>query len=348
MDVPILENLFRSRWTGGQYAFVRLAVALSLAVWSAASLGTGGGLHIFLGLVGLPLSVLILLGLRGQEAAAAAALLITASGVFLEPALRAGAGPVVLVLVLHLLTPRAPYGTVEARHRTDPGGRWRLPPGVHALAWAALVLQIPEGHWPQAPPPPSWWIMVLAIAVLVPWRHFRPWLWLALFVVQAVHPLASWTLPLAALYLFTFDPGWVRARRARRPVHVLYDGECRLCHGWTRFVVAEDTRGVFRFAPLQGTTANRLLTERVRERFPDSVLVRLASGEVLARSRAVFYLLDCLGGLWRVLAILGRLVPLAGRDRCYAFVARTRQRFTSPAPGPCPMLPRRLAARFDP
>lgn len=348
MEVPTLERLFRTRWTGGQYAFVRVTVALSLAAWSAAALSTGGALHVLLGLAGLALSVLVLLGWRGPEAAAVAALLITASGPFLDPALRAAAAPAVLVLVLHLLTPRAPYGTVEAARRVDPRGHWRLPPGVYALAWAALVLQIPEGRWPAAPPPPSWWIMVVAIAALVPWRRFRPWLWLALFVVQAVHPMAGWTLPLAALYLFTFDPGWIPPRRTRRPVQVLYDGECRICQGWTRFLVAEDLRHVFRFAPLQGPTANRLLTDRIRERYPESVLVRLASGEVMAYSRGALYVLDCLGGIWRVLAILARLFPLAFRDRCYSFAAAMRQRFTSPADTACPVLPRRLASRFDP
>lgn len=348
MESDTLNRLFHTRWTGGQYGLVRLMVAFSLAAWSLSVLTQAGSYPALLGLAGLALALPVAIGWKGQEATGLAALLLTAGAPFLAGPHPSGAAPVVLLLVLHLLTPRAPVGTLDARARVDPGGGWRMPPGVYLLAWGALVLQLPEGTWPQTTPPATWWFLVVVIAALVPWRHFRPWLWLALFIVQATHPQASWTLPLAVLYLFTFDPGWVRPRRVRRPIRVFYDGDCRLCHGLTRLLVAEDVRQLLRFAPLSGPTADRLLNERVRQRFPESILVRLPSGEARAYSGGVLFLLECLGGLWRVLAILGRLVPVPVRDAGYQLVAHYRRRFTRQTDGPCPILPPRLASRFDP
>jgi predicted DCC family thiol-disulfide oxidoreductase YuxK len=77
------------------------------------------------------------------------------------------------------------------------------------------------------------------------------------------------------------------------------------------------------------------------------VVVRTASGELRVRSDAALHLLERLGGVWRVLGVLGRIVPRPLRDAAYDRLARVRKRlFRAPAEA-CPLLPAALATRFE-
>ena len=42
---------------------------------------------------------------------------------------------------------------------------------------------------------------------------------------------------------------------------LLYDGVCGLCNDWVQFTLNRDPAGRFRFAPLQGSTAERILSK---------------------------------------------------------------------------------------
>ncbi len=123
---------------------------------------------------------------------------------------------------------------------------------------------------------------------------------------------------------------------------VFYDGDCGLCHGFVRFVLARDSRGAFKFAQLQSATFRARVTRDV----PDTVVVATAGGQVLVRSAAVFHVLERLGGTWAVGARLGAVVPAPLRDAVYDGVAAVRHRlFARPAEA-CPVMPRELRARF--
>lgn len=116
---------------------------------------------------------------------------------------------------------------------------------------------------------------------------------------------------------------------------VFYDGTCGLCHGFVQFIVARDRAGVFRFAPLQGQTAARLipgLTGDLR-----SVVLKDESG-VYRKSDASLRTLTRLGGTWALAAGL-RVVPRPLRDFVYDVIAKRRHRLfgsadacTLPAP----------------
>ncbi|MBX2986668.1 MAG: DUF393 domain-containing protein [Bdellovibrionaceae bacterium] len=88
------------------------------------------------------------------------------------------------------------------------------------------------------------------------------------------------------------------------------------------FVVRRDRAGRLRFAPLQGQTAARLLSEEDRRDF-DSVLV-LHDGRIEKRSDAVLSVFSRLPLPWSVLARLGRRLPRRLRDAIYSFIARRR------------------------
>lgn len=111
---------------------------------------------------------------------------------------------------------------------------------------------------------------------------------------------------------------------------LLYDGTCGFCAASVRFVLRnERRRHSLRFAPLDGPTA-----EALRGRHPDLIgvdsLVWFETGapgveeRLLVRSEAALAAAAYLGGGWRLLSGLGRVVPRPLRDAMYQWVARHR------------------------
>lgn len=127
---------------------------------------------------------------------------------------------------------------------------------------------------------------------------------------------------------------------------LLFDGECAMCSRAVRFVLAADRAARIRVAPLRGPTADALRTQ-----FPAigavPSLVFVAEGRAMLKSDGVLAVLGALGGAWRVLAAVGRLLPRGWRDPLYDAIARRRQRWSA-AMGPCPVPPASARGRVLP
>ena len=129
---------------------------------------------------------------------------------------------------------------------------------------------------------------------------------------------------------------------------LFYDGDCGLCHGAVRFVLARAPRGLqFRFAPLHGEAFRRELPEGIRAGLPDSLVVKASDGRILVRSAGVVRVLHGLGGGWSLLGSLLWLVPRPLRDLGYRLVAKVRKRLFPLAPGACPWQTAAQRARFE-
>lgn len=122
------------------------------------------------------------------------------------------------------------------------------------------------------------------------------------------------------------------ARAAEAQPILLYDGSCGLCARSVQFVLAhEHGSHALRFATLQGEHGRRALASRPSLAGVDSVIWLEPSqadrpARVLVRSEAVLAVLRHLGGPWRALASVGRIVPRVSRDALYRIVARYRYR----------------------
>ena len=277
---------------------------------------------------------------------------------------------VCLFLLLHALLPRSPYGSWSARGRTDPRGTWRMPRGLFAAAWVVLAVAYAYSAYTKLLSPSfrdlllaaptsvrqfaTWATLALELlyAPLALSRRARPWIWTAMAVVHLGRVVfvdsAGLSAGMAIVHLFTFDPRWVPARWSERRDRFFYDGTCGLCHRATRFVLSEDVPGTaFTFAPLQGDTFAAIVASDQRAALPDSVVVRTEAGELLARSDAVIYVLQRLGGLWRVIAAGLLLAPRGLRNMAYTFVARIRHRLFARETTSCPLLPADLRSRFQ-
>ena len=144
----------------------------------------------------------------------------------------------------------------------------------------------------------------------------------------------------------------------RQPI-LFFDGVCGLCNRFVDFMLRTDSQHRFRFAPLQGETARRLLAEgdvgvneaggnrsgghqagghAAGEPTPrDSQTGDLPSGgphsfvflekdRQYEQSNAVLHALIRLGGAWRLIAVL-YVFPRPLRDLVYRIVARNRYRW---------------------
>lgn len=112
---------------------------------------------------------------------------------------------------------------------------------------------------------------------------------------------------------------------------ILYDGVCGLCNRGVKFLLKRDKRGRLQFASLQSDFAAKVLGRHgINPKDLDSVHVVVNYGrpdeQIFGRSDAVLRSWDELGGAWKLLAAISRIVPRAVRDLAYRFVATNRYR----------------------
>jgi len=292
------------------------------------------------------------------------------------------------MLLAHLFVPAAPYGSVRAHGRSDPDGGWLLPRPVFLAAWVVLALcysysgytKLLSPSWVagdniafvlQNPLARAWllrdfllwlppvfltlltWTVLyveLLFAPLALWPRARPWVWLAMLVIQFgflfLLNFADLTAGMLLFHLLTFNPAWIAARPFQRDEVLYYDGSCAMCHGFVRFLLAEERTGTLRYAPLQGEHFRASVAEPVRSSLPDSLILRAGDGRLILRSDAVIEIMQRLGGLWTASAQLLRLVPRPLRDTAYDAIGALRYRVFGRTPDACPLITPQLRKRM--
>jgi predicted DCC family thiol-disulfide oxidoreductase YuxK len=112
---------------------------------------------------------------------------------------------------------------------------------------------------------------------------------------------------------------------------ILYDGVCGLCNRLVQFILKHDHEGGLRFASLQSDFAAKVLTRHgISNTDLDTFHVVLnyeqRNERILSRSDAVLQVGRELGRHWKLLAMIGALLPRAIRDPIYRFIAQRRYR----------------------
>lgn len=105
---------------------------------------------------------------------------------------------------------------------------------------------------------------------------------------------------------------------------VFFDGVCNLCNHSVDFLIRKDKRLVFRYAPLQGTTALATLPTKTIENLSGMAYYR--KGKTYLKSSAALMIANDLGGIYK-LAMVFWIVPKIIRDGIYSWVARNRYKW---------------------
>lgn len=183
----------------------------------------------------------------------------------------------------------------------------------------------------------TWGTLALEIAAapLALFSKLRKPLWFALvglhMGILLTVDFADLTIGMLMIHLLTFDPRWLPTLKASGREVVVFDGDCGLCHGFVRFVLAEDKHREFVFA-----AGPQDITEVMVYRTNDK----------LGGADAVAYILKRLGGLWYILGTCIALCPGALKHPIYRGVARIRHRLFPIKTGACPVPPMHLRERW--
>lgn len=150
-------------------------------------------------------------------------------------------------------------------------------------------------------------------------RKTRPYIWLALIGMHLslilLIDFADLSFGMLMIHLFIFDPKWLPAKGT---VKLAFDADCLMCNRFLAFLAEEDREQRLTFEPLP-------------EDHPKTTMLATQEGDIHLRSTAVIVTMEALGGHWRALAILGRIIPRPLRDLTYRIIAKNRHRLTRKA-----------------
>jgi predicted DCC family thiol-disulfide oxidoreductase YuxK len=199
------------------------------------------------------------------------------------------------------------------------------------MTWSALALEI----------------LFAPLALFVTSRFY---VWLSMVLMHLgilmVVAFADLTIGMLILHLFTFDPRWLRPKALLpgqpHPVF-FYDGSCGMCNQFVQRVLKYDTTERFRFAPLQGDYARKVLPPEFVKTM-NTLVLQDEYETIHVRSNAFLEICKGIGGAWSLFGIL-RLVPRAIRDWGYDIIATYRHRLF-PAHDVCRMLTPEERTRF--
>ena len=107
---------------------------------------------------------------------------------------------------------------------------------------------------------------------------------------------------------------------------VLFDGVCRLCSFWARFLLKFDRHCRLKLATVQSEEGQAILSFFDMPLDEYETLLLVESGQMYVKSDAIFRILKLLPFPWPTLTCF-RLIPQSVREWIYDRVARNRYRW---------------------
>lgn len=107
---------------------------------------------------------------------------------------------------------------------------------------------------------------------------------------------------------------------------ILFDGVCNFCNGVVNFIIRQDKKKIFKFAPLQSEAGKKFLSGSSIDRSRMNSFVLVEDGKIYTRSTAALKLYNKLPWYWKWTQVFW-LVPTRLRDVVYDFVARNRYKW---------------------
>lgn len=107
---------------------------------------------------------------------------------------------------------------------------------------------------------------------------------------------------------------------------ILFDGVCNLCNGFVQFIIKQDKKDKFNFAPLKSKYAQNVLNFHNLSHSQLQSIILIVDQKIYIKSNAALQIAKQLGGLWYVFSFL-KIIPLQFRDLIYDFVAKNRYKW---------------------
>src|SRR5687768_16120825 len=107
---------------------------------------------------------------------------------------------------------------------------------------------------------------------------------------------------------------------------VVFDGECGFCSSSIQFVLRHERNHVLRFAAQQSPVGRQLLERHGLAITANDSVVLFDGDHAYLRSDASLRIASYMGGIWKVMAAIGRVVPRFIREPAYRLVASNRYR----------------------
>lgn len=104
---------------------------------------------------------------------------------------------------------------------------------------------------------------------------------------------------------------------------IMFDGVCKLCNGWSRFIIRFDAHRVFRLCSMQSEEGQAILRwfGYPTENFETMLLIQ--GNKALEKSDSFLAIVSQLPFPWRLIGIF-RYLPKRLRDWCYDRIALNR------------------------
>ncbi|MDM7923583.1 MAG: thiol-disulfide oxidoreductase DCC family protein [Pyrinomonadaceae bacterium] len=106
---------------------------------------------------------------------------------------------------------------------------------------------------------------------------------------------------------------------------ILFDGVCNFCNSSINFVIEHDSKGYFKFAPLQSAAGEELIAKHGIDTAETDSVILVEDGKAYTHSAAALRIARHLDGIWS-LGYWLIAVPRQLRDLVYRFIAKHRYR----------------------
>ena len=107
---------------------------------------------------------------------------------------------------------------------------------------------------------------------------------------------------------------------------ILFDGVCNFCNDSVNFIIKNDKKNYFKFAPLQSEIGEKLLAEHQIDREKTDSVIVVENEKAYTHSTAALRIAKNLGGIWSF-AYAFIIVPKFIRDAAYNLIARNRYKW---------------------
>ncbi|MGY5353395.1 thiol-disulfide oxidoreductase DCC family protein [Wenyingzhuangia sp. IMCC45467] len=111
----------------------------------------------------------------------------------------------------------------------------------------------------------------------------------------------------------------------KNPV-LLFDGVCNLCNNSVQLIIKNDTKNIFKFAPLQNADVIAFLKNQPKDFRNIDAIILITSKKIYTKSSAALTVAKHLKGLYPLLYIF-YVIPKPIRDFVYDFIAKNRYKW---------------------